>query len=348
MLSRRKFIQESNLIMMGSYLLPFIPGSGDMEGMIMTVNGPIAPADLKFTLTHEHVMVDFIGAAKISTNRYYFEEVIKTALPFLQAIKEKGCNSFVDCTPAYLGRDAALLQRLSKATGLNMITNTGYYGAAGEKYLPAYVFTETAQQLAQRWISEWKNGIEETGIKPGFIKTGVDNAPLSAAQVKIITAAAITHLQTGLTIAVHTGNGEAAKQQLDILKEHGVAPAARIWVHAQNEKDTAYHIEAARKGSWISFDGVNAGSLDTNINLMQVMQQEGLLDQVLVSHDSGWYHVGEPNGGTFNNYQYILTHFIPALKKNGFTQAAIDKIFITNPAKAFTIKIRKLVSRKDA
>jgi predicted metal-dependent phosphotriesterase family hydrolase len=343
MLSRRKFIKESNLLMMGGYLLPFIPAVNNSEGMIMTVNGLIAPADLQFTLSHEHVMVDFIGAANISKERYNAEEVFKTALPFLQSIKEKGCKSFVDCTPAYLGRDAALLQRLSITTGLNIISNTGYYGAANEKYLPAHVFTETAQQLAQRWISEYRNGIEGTGIKPGFIKTGVDNAPLSTAQVKIITTAALTHLQTGLTIAVHTGNGEAAQQQLDILQENGVAPAARIWVHAQNEKDTTYHVAAAKKGSWISFDGVNAGSLATNINFLQAMQQEGLLDRVLVSQDSGWYHVGEPNGGTFNSYQYIFTDFIPALKKNGFTQAAIDQILITNPAKALTIKVRKLV-----
>jgi len=67
-----------------------------------------------------------------------------------------------------------------------------------------------------------------------------------------------------------------------------------------------------------------------------------LLDHVLVSQDSGWYHVGEPNGGTFNSYQSIFTDFIPALKKHGFTQTEIDRIFITNPAKAFTIKIRKL------
>jgi predicted metal-dependent phosphotriesterase family hydrolase len=341
MLSRRKFIRKGTLIFMGSYLLPFIPDD-DKEEIIMTVTGSIAPSDLEFTLTHEHIMVDFIGAAKLSKDRYNATEVMKTALPFLQSIKDKGCRSFVDCTPAYLGRDPVLLKRLSKASGLNIITNTGYYGAANEKYLPLHVYTETALQLAQRWISEWENGIEETGIKPGFIKTGVDKTPLTAAQVKVITAAAITHLQTGLTIAVHTGNGEAAKQQLDILQKNGVAAAARIWVHAQNEKDTAYHIEAAHKGSWVSFDGVNAETLDVNINFLQVIQKEGLLDHVLVSQDSGWYHVGEPNGGSFNSYQYIFTDFIPALKKHGFTQSEIDRIFITNPAKALTIKVRKL------
>ena len=86
----------------------------------MTVNGPINTADLQFTLTHEHVMVDFIGASKISKERYDAAAVEKAALPFLHSIKEKKCNSFIDCTPAYLGRDAALLQKLSKASGLNM------------------------------------------------------------------------------------------------------------------------------------------------------------------------------------------------------------------------------------
>jgi phosphotriesterase-related protein len=211
-----------------------------------------------------------------------------------------------------------------------------------EKYLPSHVYTESASQIAKRWINEWKNGIDGTGIKPGFIKTGVDSAPLSGTQVKIITAAAITHLQTGLTIAVHTGNGEAAKQQLDILKQNGVAASARIWVHAQNENNTAYHIEAANRGSWISFDGVNEKSKNANLNMLLLMKKEGLLDHILVSQDSGWYRVGEPNGGNFNSYSYILTDFIPALIKNGFTKPEIDKLFITNPAKAFAIKIRNL------
>jgi len=340
MVTRRKFIYEGSLGMMGSYFLPSFLIE-DAEGMIMTVSGLINPADLKFTLTHEHVMVDFIGAGKVSKDRYDAGEVVKTALPFLQEIKKMGCNTFVDCTPAYLGRDAKVLKKLSDSTGLNIITNTGFYAAVNEKYLPDFVYNETTQQIAERWINEWKNGIEGTGIKPGFIKTSVDSAPLSSTQVKIITAAAITHLQTGLTIAVHTGNGEAARQQLDILQKNGVAASARIWVHAQSESNTNYHIEAAKKGSWISFDGVNEKSRDTHINFLQVMKKQGLLEKVLASQDSGWYHVGEVNGGNFNSYSYIITGFIPALKKTGFTQAEIDQLFITNPAKALAIRIRK-------
>lgn len=341
MSSRRKFIKQSSVTFMGAFLLPeLITGNGD-EGTIMTVTGPVSPSDLKFTLTHEHILVDFIGADKQNKNRYNAEEVFNTALPFLRDVKQRGCVTFVDCTPDYLGRDVQLLQRLSKACGLNIITNTGYYGASKEKFLPKHTYSETAEQIAARWTGEWKDGIDGTNIKPGFIKTGVDKAPLTATQQKIIDAAALTHLSTGLTIGVHTGNGAAANEQLEILKARGVAPSARIWIHAQSEPDEVYHIETAKQGGWVSFDGVNPGTVNAHLKYLQTMKREGLLGAVLVSQDAGWYNVGDLNGGNYKNYNCIFTDLIPALKQNGFTQKEIATIFVINPAKAFTISVRK-------
>ena len=310
--------------------------------LVMTVNGPVQPENMKFTLTHEHILVDFIGSEKYSRDRYNADEVFNTALPYLMEVKHKGCTTFVDCTPAYLGRDVILLKRLANATGLQIITNTGYYGAVEEKFLPKHVYTESAEQIAARWIAEWTDGIEGTDIKPGFIKTSVDNAPLTTAQRKMIEAAAITHLATGLTIAIHTGNGEANKEELEILKKHGVSPAARIWVHAQKEPDKLYHIEAAKAQSWISFEDVNPETIQLNVDYLQYMKSNNLLNRVLVSHDSGWYNVGEPKGGKYKDYNTIIDLLIPELKKHNFTQEEIDIIFIKTPAKAFTINVRKL------
>jgi len=126
------------------------------------------------------------------------------------------------------------------------------------------------------------------------------------------------------------------------LERRGVAPSARIWIHAQNEKDQTFHVEAAQRGSWVSFDGVSPESIDENLRFLQMMKDKKLLNSVLVSQDSGWYHVGEPHGGKYNHYNSIFTHCIPALKQNGFSQKEIDTIFISNPAKALTVKIRKL------
>ena len=308
----------------------------------MTVNGPKDADTLGLILAHEHVLADFIGAEQYSKSRYDANEVYNVALPFLLDLKKTGCNTFMDCSPAYLGRDVLLLKRLADASGLNMVTNTGYYGAVQERFLPKHAYTETAEQLAARWIDEFKNGIEGTGIRPGFIKTSTDDAPLTTTQRKIVRAAALTHRATGLTILVHTGNGAAAKEQVAILKEGGVAPSARVWTHAQNEPDHTFHLEAARQSCWVSFDGVNPETIDASLESLLLMKKEKLLDRVLVSQDSGWYNVGEPSGGNFKPYTCIANQFIPKLKSHGFTTAELDQLFKVNPSKAFTIRIRNL------
>ncbi|RYZ36647.1 MAG: phosphotriesterase, partial [Sphingobacteriales bacterium] len=205
-ISRRRFLKEG-ITVTAAYALPFVAPVTASE-YVMTVNGPVPLQNLGFTLSHEHIMVDFAGADKVSRLSYKEEEVYQRALPVLMSVKEKGCNAITECTASYLGRDVQLLRRLASASGLHIITNTGYYGAAKEKHVPAHAYRESASQLAARWIAEWKNGIEDSGIKPGFIKSGVDNYPLSPLQQKLVEAAAITHLETGLTIGIHTGDGK--------------------------------------------------------------------------------------------------------------------------------------------
>src|SRR5512135_3611425 len=167
----------------------------------MTVRGPVPAQDLGMTLMHEHVMVDFIGAAQVAKDRYDPDEVFRVVLPHLASIRSLGCRTLVECTPAYLGRDPVLLTRLSGASGVRLVTNTGYYGASGGKYLPREAYQESAEQLAQRWVDEFEKGIEGTEIRPGIIKIGVNKGPLSAIDAKLARAAALAHKATGLTIA---------------------------------------------------------------------------------------------------------------------------------------------------
>jgi phosphotriesterase-related protein len=337
--NRRKFIRQSASLVAGYFVFAKSPLQNSNE--IMTVNGWMPANKMGFALTHEHILVDFIGAGKIDPSRYNADEVFRIALPKLIAVKEKGCQTLFECTPAWLGRDVKLLKRLSIASGLNILTNTGYYGAAGEKYLPAHAFTETANEVAARWIAEWEKGIDDSGIKPGFIKSGVDKYPLSAVQHKMVEAAAITHLATGLSIGIHTGDGRAAMEELRIIQSKGISAEAWIWIHAQNEQNSELHISAAKAGGWVSFDGVSAESISSCVVFLKDMKKENLLQHILLSHDAGWYHVGEPNGGNYNDYNTIADKLVPSLKENGFTEKEMQLLFFINPAKAFTVKIRK-------
>jgi len=319
-----------------------VTDGAEEKRIIMTVTGPIEASQMGISLTHEHVLVDFIGADKVDPNRYNRQEVVEKVLPFLIETKTYGVKTFIECTPSYLGRDPILLRTLSQKSGLQIITNIGYYGAVNNKFLPRHAFKETAKQLSERWIKEWQDGIEQSGIRPGFIKISVDSGDkLSQMHRKIVIAAAMTHLRSGLTIASHTGSGRAALEQIDLLEQHGVSPAAFIWVHAQTGEPSSQVI-AAKKGAWISFDNValEASRVEKIVKQISNLKNRGLLHSVLISHDAGWYNVGELDGGSIRAYTSIFTRLVPALKKQGFTDQQLNQLLVVNPVNAFSIHVR--------
>lgn len=312
------------------------------KGIIMTVKGPVPAEKMGISLIHEHILVDFIGADSINIKRWEKSKVIERSLPYLRQLKALGCQTLVECTPAYLGRDPLLLKSLSDSSGLNIMTNTGYYGAGNDKFIPNNGLTETADQLAKSWIAEWEKGIDGTGIKPGFIKIGVDNGSLSEMHKRLIIAAAKTHLKTGLEIVSHTGPAIPAFEQLSILKKEGVSPDAFIWTHAQVEENPNNHIKVAQLGAWISFDGINENNVKEYVKLIKNMKENNLLNKVLISHDAGWYDPGKVNGGEYRGYSAIFEKLIPLLREEHFSEIEIKQLMVINPATAFEIKIRKI------
>lgn len=290
---------------------------------------PAAGAIPGSVLVHEHVLVDFAGVEGDSRSRYSLDDAFNAALPRIQELKQFGCVRFLECTPNGLGRDPRLLRRLQDATGIEFWTNTGIYGAAKRAGIPKYAYEETAEQLARRWIGEFRNGVE--GMRPRFIKTAVNVFPLEPIDVKLVTAAAITSKETGLVICSHTnGGGPAAMAQLEILDKLKCPARKFVWVHAQSEKDHAYHERAARAGAWTEFDGINEKSAAWHLECVRHMQAKRLLAETLISQDSGWYRVGEPGGGRFNGFTYIYTGFLPQL------DAGVRKtLMVDNPRRAF-------------
>ncbi|HEX4945816.1 MAG TPA: phosphotriesterase [Blastocatellia bacterium] len=341
-MQRREFLATSVMATAGFAAEPFAAP----RAKAMTVRGPMNAALLGTVLMHEHVMVDFIGADKVNPNRYHRDEVFRTALPFLQQAARNGVKTLVECTPAWLGRDPELLRRLSLASKLNIITNTGYYGAANDKFVPAHAYQESAEQLAARWVKEFQFGIDGTGIKPGIIKIGVDAGPLSEIDTKLVKAAALTHLQTGLTIGAHTGDGIAAIQQLDLLASLGVQLGAFIWIHAQNEKDPVVHRRAAERGCWVEFDGINPNSAAKHAEYVTNLAEQNLLGRVLISMDAGWYHVGEPQGGKYRDYSSLFTDFLPILKKQLNTRQ-IAQLLNDNPHRALSLEVKRKTRNDD-
>ncbi len=322
----------------------WIPTGFAQNQEIMTVKGPIPANKMGRSLIHEHLLVDFIGADKITATRWDQAAVVEKVKPYVAALPAMKIQTLVSCTPAYLGRDPELLRQLSEQTGIQILTNTGYYGAVDNAYLPAHAFSSSAETLAGIWTDEWINGIGQTGIRPGFIKIGVNSGNLSELHQKLILAAGLTHKQTGLTIASHTGPYLPAKQQLALLKANGVHPSAFIWVHAQNETDKENYSSLAAEGAWISLDGVQPSNLQEYLEKLSYLKEQGWLEQVLISHDAGWYRPGEKDGGHFRDFSTISKQFVPLLLENGFSEGDIEQLLVKNPANAFSVRKRMLAN----
>jgi phosphotriesterase-related protein len=349
---RRHFLKQSALISGLAFtnlsLSASVFDTKESDYEIMTVRGPIKSEDLGTCLHHEHIVSRF-GEDPEEHASYDYDHALSDVVPYLKFMQELGCNSIMCCTTKYFGRDVKLLQKISEASGMHLIANTGYYGAANDRYIPEFAFKASANEIAKLWVDEFTDGIDGSDIKPGFIKVGIDNGPLSEIDAKLVRAGAICHKATGLTLQVHTGdNIDAVNKQLSILREEGVSPAAWVWIHAQNVKNKEDLLPAAEKGAWISLDALRTANyyeqrngatftVDRHLELLLFLKEKGYLNQVLLSHDGSSY---PQQGKSKRTFEVLFTTFIPMMKVAGISDDEIHQITVENPTKAYSIRKR--------
>jgi len=349
MSTRRDFLKTSLLGAAGLTLAPGIKAFGTESAVnkktINTVNGPISLSEAGLFLPHEHIIHRF-GMDSQEPPVYDEEQVYDQVVPYLNYIKSLGVQTIADCTTAYFGRHVGILKELSKRTGMNIVTNTGFYGAANDRYVPSSVQSNSPEKIAEKWIEEYHNGIDGS-VKPGFIKTAIDSKGLSETDKKLVEAAAITSRETGLTIAVHTsGNIKGAKKQMEILRHHRVDFSNWIWVHAQNG-DNETIVDAAKKGAWISVDDLrqpyydfkrkeahNRNTLSRAMSVLLEFKKQGLLNRVILSHDGTGY---SPGGSMNRHLDVLVKSFIPMMQAAGFSDEEIKLLTVENPARALSI-----------
>lgn len=310
---------------------------------IMTVTGEISASEMGVTLPHEHVMFDFAAIDSLSTSRYNKDTVISRMTPFFEQIKSFKVQTFVDGTPEFMGRDPQLLAELSRKTGINIITGTGWYAADDDKHLPKEIKDLSAEEIALIWIGEAKNGIGNTGIKPGVINIGMSGSKLSDNDKKLVAAACLTHLETGLPIMSYTGPASGVLAQLQILKKYGIDPSAFIWLHAMEEVSKGLLLTVAERGVWIGLDGVQ-DDMNASVKISEMVKYMKMirrLNHVLLSHDAYGYQVGLPGGGNIRPYTELFGSFKLLMLSEGITKDEITQIMVKNPAEAFGIRVRK-------
>jgi len=316
----------------------------ESELKIRTVTGEIPVSKMGITLPHEHVLFDQAMIDSLSPGRYNKDSVIERITPFFDTLKTFRVQTFIDGTPEFMGRDPLLLAELSRKTGINIITNTGWYAADNNIHLPHEIKDMSAEEIAEIWIGEAKNGIGNTGIKPGVINIAISGSKLSDNDKKLVAAACLTHLETGLSIMSFSGPAEGVLAQLQILKKYGVDPSAFIWLHAMEEVSKSLILTVAERGVWIALDGVQP-DLNASVRISEMVKYLKFirrLNHVLLSHDARGYMVGLPRGGTIRPYTELFDSFYLLLLSEGITKEELNMLMVNNPAEAFGIRVRKV------
>ncbi len=185
-------------------------------------------------------------------------------------------------------------------------------------------------------IGELTEGIEASGVRAGWIKLSAGDDGITEVETKILRAAARAGRATGAVIGSHTIRGRVVMDQLDIIEDAGYTAERFISIHTQAETDFAMHLEVARRGAWIEYDGIGGWGEDADYvgNIHRVLDA-GLGGQLLLSQDRGWFDPAQPGGGTPKPYTYLIEVFLPKLRDSGVDEATIAMLTRDNPFRAF-------------
>ena len=302
---------------------------------IETVLGRVDPADLGWTLPHEHTAIALWHIA----NRWDYWELRRdepVIVEELAAFRAAGGGALVDLTLDGVGRDPEWLARLARATGLHIVMGSGWYRGA---HYPAETLVDrrSVDSLADEIVRDATDGVRGTGIRAGIIgEIGSDKPWISAQEERVHRAAARAARRTGLAITTHAVQSTVGLDQLTIFEAEGADLTRVVIGHADSNPSLDYHLAIAERGATVEFDflGMSFTPLERHgegriVDNLRELIGRGHLDRIMLSQDVCHDSQLRRYGG--NGYTYLADSFLPRLRAAGVSEAEIRTITIDNP-----------------
>jgi phosphotriesterase-related protein len=287
---------------------------------------------MKMILPHEHIFVDLRTWDQPGYAEADPADVIELMAPEIIKAQAAGTTAIVECSPVGVGRRADILRDVSAATGFPLLVPTGIYR---EPWIPDWAHQASEEELRDWMLGELQDEIEDSGVQAAWVKLSAGDDGITDTETKILRAAARAGTITDAVIGTHTVRGRVVREQLNIIEEAGYTPRRFIWIHAQAEPDFDLHLEMGRRGAWLEYDDIGSRPDRIHIDRIVRLLDAGLGDQLLLSHDRGWYDPAQPGGGKPRPFTYIAEEFLPKLRNVGIDNATIRRLTHDNPFRAF-------------
>ncbi|KAM6141509.1 N-acetyltaurine hydrolase isoform 2-T2 [Phoenicopterus ruber ruber] len=299
-----------------------------LRGKVQTVLGPVEPDRLGYTLTHEHLTMDYSSCFCppspgqeplsdgpiemknlfwIKQNPYSHKENL-LLYQEIDAVKEEllhfkvaGGGTIVENTTTGIGRDMNTLKKLAEETGVHIIAGAGFYVDSTHS---SQTQAMTVEQLTGIIVDEILSGADGTNIKCGVVGEIGCSWPLTQSEHRVLQATAQAQSQLGCPIIIHPGrNSDAPFQIIRILQEAGADASKTVMSH---------------------------------LDRIRMLIDEGYEDRILIAHDVHTKNRLMKYGG--HGYSHILKNIVPKMLIRGISQDKIDKILLANPKRWLTFK----------
>ena len=173
---------------------------------VETVRGPVELSELGPALMHEHIVVlqpeALLNYGHVWGESYWDEDArVADAIAKLRAVREAGIRTLVDPTAPGLGRYIPRIQRINAEVDLNIVVASGVYAFLE---LPNFLFYRSPEAIAELFVREIREGIDDTGVKAAFLKCCVEEHGLVGDIPRILAAVAMAAVETGVPVMVHT------------------------------------------------------------------------------------------------------------------------------------------------
>jgi phosphotriesterase-related protein len=188
-------------------------------------------------------------------------------------------------------------------------------------------------------IDAWDYGapvVRRTPYRAGVIKVAGSEGGPSARDARVFAAAGTAQARTGAPILTHCEAGTGDLEQIALLERHGAHAAGIALSHVDKVVDRGYHRELAATGATLEYDqSFRWGDRENGtLRLLAWAAEDDRLDRIVLGMDAARRGYWAVHGGS-PGMTWLLGPFRARLREIGLNDAAIDRLFVANPARVY-------------
>ncbi len=344
----------------------------------MTVRGPVDPATLGPTLTHEHLFLDArsrwdpsdlpdpalgeqpfrpeLGAWSRWSWRAFRDSMHQSPDTDYELVRDEvaafvraGGGCLVELTNGGIHPAPLAMRRLAEELDLHVVAGAGWYV---QSMHPSWVADADVGELTERLLADVERGLADTDVRPGIIGELGTSEELHPDEERVLRAGARVARRTGLPINIHCHPPQlrVVQQILDVLEDEGHDLRRTSLSHLDEIADLDYHEAVLRRGAITGFDsfghdggyfspGWRARSDHEKMATLAALVERGWEDQLVLSQDMHRKHFLARFGGF--GYDHVLQRIVPRLRSQfGLDDAVVRKLLVATPRRLLTIEDR--------